>query len=132
SPPSFVPKNWALQLIHVDPSQGAGAPPDAYLQFVPKGLKTAGGSYPSFYITKQIGLAPIVIPGAKIQTVVIDNGTHGAGVITGTVADLKLKNGYEQIHVTWRILNVSYDVSSAVGLSKLTLKDLVAVAASVT
>jgi hypothetical protein len=131
SPPSYVPKNWVLQLIHVDPSQGAGAPPDSYLQYVPKGLKTAAGSYPSFYVTKQIGSAPVIVPGAKVQTVVINKGVGGAGVITGTVADLKLKNGYEQIHVTWKILNVSYDVSSAVGLSKLTLKDLEAVAATV-
>ncbi len=131
SPPSYVPKNWALQLIHVDPSQGAGAPPDAYLQYVPKGLKNAKGSYPSFYVTKQIGPAPVIIPGAKVQTVVINKGVGGAGVVIGSVADLKLVNGYEQIHVTWRILNVSYDVSSAVGLSKLTLKDLEAVAATV-
>jgi hypothetical protein len=131
SPPSFVPKNWVLQLIHVDPSQGAGAPPDSYLQYVPKGLKNAAGSYPSFYVTKQIGTAPVIVPGAKVQSVVINKGVGGAGVIMGTVADLKLKNGYEQIHVTWKILNVSYDVSSAVGLSKLKLKDLEAVAATV-
>jgi len=131
SPPSYVPKKWALQLIHVDPSQGAGAPPDSYLQYVPKGLKNAAGSYPSFYVTKQIGSAPVIVPGAKVQTVVINKGVGGAGVIMGTVADLKPGKGYEQIHVTWKILNVSYDVSSAVGLSKLTLKDLEAVAATV-
>jgi len=131
SPPSYVPKKWALQLIHVDPSQGAGAPPDVYLQYVPKGLKKAGGTYPSFYVTKQIGLAPVIAPGSKVQSVVISKGAHGAGVVTGTVADLKLKNGYEQVHVTWQRLTVSYDVSSAIGLSKLTVKDLLAIAATV-
>jgi hypothetical protein len=131
SPPSYVPKKWALQLIHVDPSQGAGAPPDMYLQYVPKGLKKAAGTYPSFYVTKQIGLAPVIAPGSKVQTVVIAKGVHGAGVVTGTVADLKLKNGYEQVHVTWQRLTVSYDVSSAIGLSKLTVKDLLAIAATV-
>ncbi|MGH2344969.1 MAG: hypothetical protein ACRDG4_07055 [Chloroflexota bacterium] len=131
SPPSYVPKKWALQLIHVDPSQGAGAPPDMYLQYVPKGLKKAAGTYPSFYITKLIGSAPVIAPGSKVQSVVISKGVHGAGVVIGTVADLKLKNGYEQVHVTWQRLNVSYDVSSAIGLSKLTIKDLLAVAATV-
>lgn len=129
--PTFVPKNWMLQLIHVDPSQGLGFPPDGYFQYVPKNLKKAGGTYPSFYVTKQVGVAPIIVPGAKVQSVVITNGVHGAGEVTGTVADLKLKNGYEMVHITWTRLTLTYDVSSAVGLSKLSIKDLLAVAATV-
>jgi hypothetical protein len=129
--PTYVPKNWILQVVHVDASQGLGFPPDGYLQYVPKGLKKVGGTYPSFLVTKQVGLAPIITPGSKLTPVIISKGVHGIGQVTGTIADLKLKNGYEIVHVTWSRLTVSYDVTSAIGLSKLSIKDLLAIAATV-
>ncbi|HVA90622.1 MAG TPA: hypothetical protein VNL71_12365 [Chloroflexota bacterium] len=129
--PTYVPKNWILQVVHVDPSQGLGFPPDGYLQYVPKSLKKVGGTYPSFQVIKQVGLAPIITPGSKVTTVVISKGVNGIGQVTGTVADLKMKKGYEIVHVTWSRLTVSYDVTSAIGLSKLTVKDLLAIAATV-
>ncbi|HVC83482.1 MAG TPA: hypothetical protein VNL35_23585 [Chloroflexota bacterium] len=129
--PTYIPKNWILQVVHVDASQGLGFPPDGYLQYIPKSLKKVGGTYPSFLVTKQVGLAPIITPGSKVTPVVISKGVHGIGQVTGTIADLKLKNGYEIVHVTWSRLTVSYDVTSAIGLSKLSIKDLLAIAATV-
>ena len=129
--PTYVPKQFMLQFIQIDPAQGTGSPSDGYLQYVPKGLTTAGGTYPSFYITKQLGLLPIILPGAKVQHVVINKGVKGAGVITGTVVDFKPKNGSEVVHIVWTRLTVTYDVSSSIGVSKLGINDLLAVAATV-
>lgn len=129
--PTFVPKNYALQLIHVDTAQDQQTPPAMYLQYVPKGLKTARGTYPSFYVNKQIGNSTVIYPGVMPRVVTISPGKKGIGVIKGTLVDLKPKNGFETVHILWTRVTVSYDLSSNVGVSKLSVKDLLAVAATV-
>jgi hypothetical protein len=130
--PTYVPKNWILQLIQLNPAQDQQTPPSAQLQYVPKSLKKVSGAYPSFYVTKQSGTAQqIIYPGVKPQVVTINKGSNGSGVIKGTLIDLKYKNGYEQVHITWTRVTISYDVSSTIGISHLSIKDLLAVAATV-
>jgi hypothetical protein len=129
--PTYVPKNYALQLIHVDPAQDQQTPPAMYLQYVPKGLKSARGTYPSFYVNKQVGNSTVIYPGAKPQVVTINRGKKGIGVVKGTLVDLKPKNGYETVHILWTRVTISYDLSSNIGVSKLSIKDLLAVAATV-
>jgi hypothetical protein len=129
--PTYIPKNYALQLIHVDPAQDQQTPPAMYLQYVPKGLKNARGTYPSFYVNKQVGNSTVIYPGVKSQVVTINRGKKGIGVVKGTLVDLKPKNGYETVHILWTRVTISYDLSSNIGVSKLSIKDLLAVAATV-
>jgi hypothetical protein len=129
--PTYVPKGYVLQMVHVDPAQDQQTPPAAWLLYVPKGLTKVGAAYPSFNVNKQQGISPIIYPGGRPQTVTINKGIKGVGVIKGTLIDLKPKNGYEVVHITWTRVSISYDVSSTVGISKLSVKDLLAVAATV-
>jgi hypothetical protein len=129
--PTYVPTGYVLHFIHVDPPQDSQSPGDAYLQYVPKGLKNAGGTYPSFQIDKQLNGAPVLLPGVKPETVTINKGVAGIGVVQGSLIDFKPKNGLEVIHIIWIRADVSYDVSSAVSLSKLTPQTLLAIAATV-
>jgi hypothetical protein len=129
--PTFVPAGYALQFIHVDPQLDPQGPGDAYLEYVPKGLKQAGGTYPSLVITKEINGAPVLLPGSNATTVTINKGIAGIGIVVGSLVDLKPKNGLEVIHIIWIRANVSYDVTSAVGISKLTPQQLLQVAATV-
>jgi hypothetical protein len=98
---------------------------------VPKGLKKAGGTYPSFLVTKEINGGTILLPGSSPKIVTINPGVAGIGVVTGSLVDLKPKNGLEVVHITWIRASVSYDVSSVVGLSKLTQQELIQIAATV-
>ena len=129
--PTFVPKGWTLQLIHVDPAQDQQTPAAAYLQYVPKGLTTTKGTYPSFNVYERAGPSTVLYPGIKPQVVTIDRGKKGIGVVKGTLVDLKPKNGNEVVHIIWSRLNVSFDVSSNITVSKVAIKDLLTVASTV-
>ena len=128
--PKYVPAAYILQLIHVDPAQDQQTPASAYLMYVPKNLKTVKGLYPSFYVNMKVGLSTVIFPGVKPQIVTINPGKKGVGIVKGSVVDFKPKKGNEVIHVLWTRVTTSYDISSNVSQSKLTIKDLVAVAAS--
>lgn len=128
--PSYVPKGFTLELIHVDPAQDQQTPAAAFLQYVPTSLKSDKGAYATFYVNMKNGLSTVIFPGAKPQIVTIDPGKKGAGIVKGTVVDVKPKHGNEIIHVLWTRVTISYDISSNVTQSKLTAKDLIAVAAS--
>lgn len=129
--PTYVPKGFILQMIHVDPAQDQQTPAAAWLQYIPKSLSKVGSVFPSFYVNKRLGNDSIIYPGVKPQVVVINRGTKGVGVVKGTVIDIKPKNGYEVVHISWTRVSISYDVSSTIGISKLSIKDLLAVAATV-
>jgi hypothetical protein len=129
--PTFVPNGYALQFIHVDPQQDPQGPGDAYLQYVPKGLKHAGGTYPSIVVTKELNGAPVLLPGMNPMSVTINKGIAGIGVVQGSLIDLKPKNGLEIIHIIWNRANITYDVSSVVGLSRLSQQQLLQIAATV-
>jgi hypothetical protein len=129
--PTYVPKGYILQMVHVDPAQDQQTPPAAWLLYVPKGLSKVGPTYPSFSVNKQQGISPIIYPGGRPQIVTINKGVKGVGVVKGTLIDIKPKNGYEVVHIVWTRVSISYDVSSTVGISKLSIKDLLAVAATV-
>jgi hypothetical protein len=129
--PTYVAKGWTLQLIHVDPAQDQQTPAAAYLQFVPKGLTTAKGTYPSYYVYERSAPSTIIYPGVTPKVVTINRGKRGIGVVKGTLVDIKPKNGNEIVHIIWSRLNVSYDVSSNISVSKVPIKDLLAVASSV-
>jgi hypothetical protein len=129
--PTYVPGGYALEFVHVDPQLAPQAPTDIYLQYVPKGLKKAGGTYPSFLVTKELNGATVLLPGANPKTVTINPGVAGIGVVTGSLVDLKPKVGLEVVHIIWTRASVSYDVSSVVGLSKLTQQQLLQIAATV-
>jgi hypothetical protein len=129
--PTYVAKGWTLQLIHVDPAQDQQTPAAAFLQFVPKGLTAAKGTYPSYYVYERSGTSTVIYPGGTPQTVTINRGKKGIGVVKGTLVDIKPKNGNEIVHIVWSRLNVSYDVSSNISVSKVPIKDLLSVASSV-
>jgi hypothetical protein len=129
--PTYVPAGYVLHFIHVDPQLDPQGPVDVYLEYVPKGLKNAGGTYPSVVITKELNGAPVLLPGANPTTVTINKGIAGIGIVTGSLVDLKPKNGLEAIHIIWIRASVSYDVSSVVGISKLTQQQLLQIAATV-
>lgn len=128
--PKYVPAAYILQLIHVDPAQDQQTPASAYLMYVPKSLKNVKGLYPSFYVNMKVGLSTVIFPGVKPQIVTINPGKKGVGIVKGSVVDFKPKKGNEVIHVLWTRVTTSYDISSNVTQSKLTSKDLVAIAAS--
>jgi hypothetical protein len=129
--PRYVPKGYILQLIHVDPAQDQQTPADAYLQYVPKNLTNAKGAYPSFYVNLKAGLSTVIFPGVKPRVVTINPGKRGIGIVKGTLVDFKPKHGSEIVHVIWSRLTVSYDVTSNITKSRLTIKDLMAVAATI-
>ncbi len=128
--PKHVPKGFTLQLIHVDPAQDQQSPATAYLQYVPTSLKSDKGAYASFYVNMRNGLSTVIYPGVKPQVVTINPGTKGVGIVKGTLVDIKPKRGDEIVHVLWTRVTISYDVSSNITVSKLTAKDLLAVASS--
>ena len=128
--PSYVPKGFALQLVHVDPAQDQQSPASAFLQYVLTTIKSDKGAYPSFYVNMKVGLSTVIYPGVKPQVVTINPGKKGIGIVKGTVVDIKPKHGNELVHVLWTRLTISYDISSNVTQSKLTVKNLLAVAAS--
>ena len=129
--PVYVPKGFSLQWIHVDPPQDQQTPPAAWLQYVKQDQQKAKGRYPSFQIDKRLGVTPLVNPGGKVQTVQITTGVKGAGAIKGVLVDLKPKHGDETIYISWNRITIGYQVSSDVTQSKLSAKELLAVAASV-
>ena len=128
--PSYVPKGFLLQLVHVDPAQDQQSPASAFLQYVLTAIKSDKGAYPSFYVNMKVGLSTVIYPGVKPQIVTINAGKKGTGIVKGTVVDIKPKHGNELVHVLWTRLTISYDISSNVTQSKLTVKNLLAVAAS--
>jgi hypothetical protein len=94
-------------------------------------MSSARGTYPSFYVSKQLGLSTVIYPGQRPHVITINPGKKGIGVIKGTLVDFKPKFGSETVHVLWTRLAISYDVSSNITVSKLSIKDLLAVAATV-
>ncbi len=128
--PTYVPKGFTLELIHVDPAQDQQSPASAFLQYAPKNLPSDEGAYASFYVNMRNGLSTVIYPGVKPQVVTINAGKKGTGIVKGTVVDIKAKHGNELVHVLWTRLTTSYDISSNVTQSRLTIKDLLAVAAS--
>ena len=131
APPAYIPKGFALQLIQVSPAQDQQTPAQVALQYIPKGLKKVPGTYPSLYLYKQLGTnAPLVYPGGKVQTVTVRAGKKGVGVVKGQMVDIKLHNGTETVLISWSTNGVNYQVTSVVSISKLTAKDLLAVAGS--
>jgi hypothetical protein len=129
--PTYAPKGYALRRVHVDPAQDQQTSADAYLQYAPKGAAEGKTAYPSYLVGMKSGFSTVLYPGVKPQVVTINPGKNGMGVIKGTVVDLKPVHGSEIVHIVWNGLTTSYDVSSNVTVSKLSVKDLLAVAGSI-
>jgi hypothetical protein len=128
--PSYVPKGFTLQWVHVDPSLDQQTPPSSWLQYTRTDLKKTSGQYANFRVDKEQGTAVVINPGAKPQAVVINKGVKGAGVVKGTLVDIKLKNGAEIVTISWSHISISYDVTSNITVSKLSVQELLKVAAS--
>lgn len=129
--PSYVPKNYILQLIQLTPAQDQQTPAQAVLQYIPKGLSKVGGTFPSLSLYKQLGQPGVITnPCGKLQTVTVRPGKKGVGIVKGQLADIRCRTGNETILISWSVAGVQYELASVVSLSRLSQKDLIAVAGS--
>jgi hypothetical protein len=128
--PSYAPKGYALRLVHVDPAQDSQTVADAYLQYALNTATVGTKAYPSYVVSYTAGLVNMQYPGLKPQIVTINPGKNGIGVVKGQVIDIKPAHGSEIVQIVWTGLTISYDVTSNVTVSKLTVKALLAVAGS--
>lgn len=131
APPTYAAKNYTLQFLSVNRAQDMQTPPSVALQYVPKGLTTVPTKFPSYTLYKQAGITnPIINPGGKVQTITIRHPKNGVGVVTGQLVDIKFKRGSETVLIAWNVAHISYQVTSNVSVSRLSISELLKVAAS--